>query len=102
MLKSIPVASMLSILTVALLNGCGENVVPKADVEQNAMKQLTATVGKPSPPITCPSDLNAKVGEKLTCAITLDGKVHDVAVGVTAVDGKDVKYDIEVASKPRG
>jgi len=96
------VSSIFAVLAVsALVVGCSEGEVTKADVEQNAMKQLTANVGKPSPPITCPGNLKAKVGEKLTCSMPIDSKTYDVTVSVTAVSGTDVKYDVEVASAPR-
>ena len=93
-------ASFLLVLVATLLPACGESEVPKADVEQSAMKQLSANAGKPAPQITCPGNLKAKVGTTMVCSMPLDGKPYDVKITVTAVDGKDAKYDVEVASKP--
>ncbi len=89
-------------ISASLLAGCGEGEVAKADIEQQAMKQLSASVGKESPPITCPGGLKAKVGTKLVCSMPIDGKQYDVTVTVNEVDGTNVKYGVEVADKPRG
>ena len=65
------------------------------------MKMLTASVGQPSPPITCPAGLPAKVGAKLVCAMDVDGKTHDVNIDVTSVEGKTANFHISVSDKPR-
>jgi hypothetical protein len=88
-------------VTAALVVACGDAEVPKADVEQQAMKTLSATVGKESPPITCPGNLKAKVGTTMTCSISLDGKTHDVTITVTGIEGTNAKFNVEVASNPR-
>ncbi len=82
--------------TSAGLVACGEAEVQKTDIESIAMKQLTASVGKECPQITCPSNLKAKVGETMTCTMPVDGKPHDVAIKVTSVEGSTAKFDIEV------
>ena len=93
-------AIVLSI-SASLLAGCSEGEVAKGDIEQGAMKQLSASVGKPSPQITCPSGLAAKVGTKLVCSMPIDDKQHDVTITVNEVDGTNVKYGVEVGDKPR-
>ena len=99
------VRSMVPVTLLAgsmlLLAGCGDAEVPKEEVEKSAMKSLSAAVGKESPPITCPGGLKAKVGTKLTCAIDIDGKTHDVTVSVTGVEGKSANFDVAVSDKPR-
>ena len=103
MVKSTIIQSILVLaISASLLAACGDAEVAKADIEQTAMKQLSASVGKPSPPITCPSGLKAKAGTKLVCSMPIDGKQYDVTVTVNAVDGTNVKYGVEVADKPRG
>jgi hypothetical protein len=89
-------------MSASLLAGCGEGEVAKADIEQQAMKQLSASVGKESPPITCPSGLAAKVGTKLVCSMPIEAKQYDVTITVSAVEGTNVKYAVEVGDKPRG
>ena len=85
-----------------LLVACGEAEIAKADVEQGAMKSLSAAVGKQAPPITCPSGLKAKVGTKLTCTMSDAGKTYDVHVTVDSVEGTNVHYTVEVAAGPSG
>lgn len=92
----------LLLTTSALLAGCSDAEVAKADLEQSAMKQLSATVGKQSPPITCPTGLKAKLGTKVVCSMPINGKPYDVTVTVTQVEGTNIKYGVEVADKPHG
>lgn len=100
--RSITTTTILAAAAITtMLVGCGDQEVKKEDVEKIAMEQLTKNVGKPSPQITCPSSLKAKVGTTMTCAIPLDGKVHDVNVKVTSVEGGSAHFDIEVADKSR-
>ncbi len=89
------------IVASALFVGCGDAEVSKVDVEQGSMKQLSASVGQASPPITCPGNLKAKVGTKLVCSMPVEGKTYDVNVTVTEVEGSDVKYKVAVSDKPR-
>lgn len=94
--------SLAAVLALAVFAaGCGEDVVSKTDVEQSVMTQLSASVGQQAPPITCPGDLEAKVGATLTCAIDLEGKTFDVNVEVTKLEDGKAVYDVEVASEPR-
>jgi hypothetical protein len=44
--------------------------------------------------VTCPGDLDAKVGATLTCNVVMPDRSFDVLAKVTAVEGKDVKFDI--------
>lgn len=103
--RSIASRSFVAALFVGasmLLAACGDPEIQKGDVEKSAMKTLTAAVGKESPPITCPGNLKAKVNEKLTCAIDVDGKTYDVAVTVTSVENSTANFKVEVADKPHG
>ena len=102
MFKSTIFQSALALaISASFLVACGEGEVAKTDIEQSAMKQLSASVGSAAPQITCPSGLKAKVGTKLVCSITLDGKPTDVTITANEVDGTNVKYGVEVAAKPR-
>ncbi|MBX3226578.1 MAG: DUF4333 domain-containing protein [Labilithrix sp.] len=85
----------------ALLVACGDAKVKKEDVEKISMGELAKQTGKPSPAITCPRALEAKVGATMTCAVPFEGKTHDVNVVVTTVDGGSVHFDIEIADEPR-
>jgi ABC-type uncharacterized transport system auxiliary subunit len=95
---NLSIFALLSVLvaSTALLAGCGDPEVQKADLEKLAMKQLTATVGKECPQVTCPGNLAAKVGATMNCSMPLDGTPHDVAVKVTSVEGSTAHFDFEV------
>ena len=91
-------------LPLTLLVGCSQpKVIPQAEVQTQAAAALTAKVGQESPPITCPSDLDAKVGASEVCTITLDDKVYDVTITVNAIDSStnQATFDVSVASTPR-
>ncbi len=92
-----PFAALVALGAVA----CSEPELAKADVEQSAMKTLSAAVGKPSPAITCPGNLKGKVGAKLTCSAPMDGKTYDVMITVTSIEGTTANFSVEVADKPR-
>lgn len=97
------VTAALFTVAAALLVGCGTPEISKPDLEQGAMKQLTASVGKPCPQITCPGSLKAEVGAKVVCSMPLDGKTYDVNIAVDAIDSstKTAHYSVQVADKPR-
>lgn len=79
----------------------------QADVEKEASTELGKLVGVPAsqvPPLKCPGDLKAKVGEKMTCLLgEPGGKTYDTFVTVTKVDEstKKVFFDVKVAKTPR-
>ena len=87
---------------VALLGACSSTpTLSKSEVETQAAAALTAQVGQQSPPITCPSDLEAKVGATMVCSTQLDSATYDVTVTITAVEGTNASFDVKVADKPR-
>ena len=98
MLKTVLFVSSLA--CVFGLVACGDPEVKKEDVEKITMDQLTAQAGKPSPQVTCPSGLKAKVGTTMVCTMPIDGKTYDVNIKVTSVEGSTAKFDIAVADKP--
>jgi hypothetical protein len=89
-------------IATILLSGCGEKTFSKTDVETGSMEALTKKVGQPSPQITCPDDMKAKVGEKMICSMQINAKTYDVTITVTSVGDDNIgRYDVEVASAPR-
>ncbi len=95
-------AVSLSLAACSKSVSVGEPAVPKEQVQTDAQAQLTKVVGQKLPPISCPADLKVKLGEKMICTVTLSGKPYDVTVTVTSVKGTDAKFDVKVASTPRG
>jgi Domain of unknown function (DUF4333) len=93
---------VFAFVSTLLLIGCGEKTFSKADVETGSMEALTKKVGQPSPQITCPNDMKAKVGEKMICSMPINAKTYDVTITVTSVGDNNIgNYDVEVASAPR-
>jgi hypothetical protein len=90
---------IFGITAAALLVGCevsvGGKEISKATVEETTQKMLTAQIGEASPPITCPANLKAVVGTVMVCNATVDGKLADVTLTVTSVEGTDVKWNIK-------
>ena len=93
---------ILAFVSTLLLIGCGEKTFSKADVETGSMEALSKKVGQPSPQITCPNDMKAKVGEKMICSMPINAKTYDVTITVTSLGDNNIgNYDVEVASAPR-
>jgi hypothetical protein len=87
-----------------VVSACSQTkTLSKSEVETQAAAALTAQVGQQSPPITCPGDLEAKVGASEVCAITLDSGVYDVTISVTSFDetSNNATFDVQVATQPR-
>lgn len=98
--SSILALGFVAALTLGLL-GCGPGQIDKADVEASAQQALTESVGQESPPISCPSDLEAEVGASEVCTITISDQPYDVTVTVTSVENGKAKFSAEVATEPR-
>jgi len=78
-----------------LLAGCS-SAVPAADVEEQITTLLEKEVGSKPTDTSCPEDLPAEKGAKMTCTTTIDGTEYEVAVNVTSVEGDTANFDIEV------
>jgi hypothetical protein len=73
------------------------------EVATNAEDALEAEVGS-RPEISCPEDVEAKVGAETRCVLTAgdDPAEYGVTITVTAVDGSDAEFDIVVDEQPAG
>ena len=100
------VLSAVAIPVLAMSACSSTKYVSKTDVETQSQQQLSATVGSAVPAITCPADLEAKVGTVMVCSITAteSGSTYDVTITVTSIDeaSGNAKWDIKVADQPRG
>ncbi len=74
--------------------GSSSHAVSKADVESQITAKMTDAAGNKPNSVDCPSDLPAKVGAEINCEMKVKGETVDVNVTVTAVNGKDVKFDM--------
>ncbi len=71
------------------LTACSSSV-PSDDLAKQVKEKLTQSVGQAPKSVTCPSDLEAKVGAKVTCdLVTPEGKHLDAKIVATKVDGKE-------------
>lgn len=94
-------------IVVLLVAGCsgsvgiGEDVLYKADVEHDSAIALANSTGLPVPDVSCPDDLEAKVGATERCTLT-DSKGNTLGVTVTVKSlGPDntANYEAVVDSK---
>lgn len=107
--------STRGILTIALVGGaailsaCSASVsvggksIDEAKLEEQVATQLQEQVGADEAPnIDCPGDLKAEVDKVMHCTLTTNDSEdeYDVRVTVTSVEGKNAKFDIEVADEP--
>nr|WP_246324299.1 DUF4333 domain-containing protein [Petropleomorpha daqingensis] len=83
--------------------GCGAGTVAKGDVAAAVAHQVESQVGS-RPKVTCPDDLQAKVGATTRCTLTLEGVdgTYGVTAKVTKVDGDQASFDIQVDAQPQG
>ena len=50
--------------------------------------------------LTCPGNLQGKVGTTMTCTLERNGKTYDVVVTVTSVEGLRINYSVNTPSAP--
>jgi Domain of unknown function (DUF4333) len=74
--------------------GTSSHTVSKNDVAQQITSKLTDAAGNKPDSVTCPSDLEAKVGAQLNCTMKVKNQTFNVNVTVTSVNGSDVKFDM--------
>jgi hypothetical protein len=74
--------------------GTSSHAVSKNDVAQQITSKLTDAAGNKPDSVTCPSDLEAKVGAQLNCTMKVKNQTFNVNVTVTSVNGSDVKFDM--------
>lgn len=86
------------LLAGASLASCSsENAVSQSDVEKQVSSELAKQIGEAPDDVTCPGDLTAEVGTKMTCVLTDGSTEVDVALVVTKVDDGTAEFDIQVA-----
>ena len=85
----------LMIAAGGLLAGCSA-AVPQADVEEQITTLLEKELGTAPQDTSCPEDLPAEKGSKMTCTTTVEGTEYDILVNVTSVEGDTANFDIEV------
>lgn len=99
-MRTLKAALVLAPIVLVAAACSGSAAVSKADVEQEAIAQLTAVVGQAPDSLTCPGDLAAETGTALRCELTAGDSTYGVTITVTAVDGSDVSFDVVVDDSP--
>ena len=99
------ISVIVAVSTLAACNasvdvGVGTKTLDKDALQSEVQSQLTKTVGEEAPPITCPGDLDAEVGESITCTLTDDTGTYDVVVTVNSIENGTADLDIQVADAP--
>lgn len=91
-------APPLAALALLALAGCGDPTptVDRSTLEDRISSGLEKQVGQRPDDISCPDDLEGKVGNTMRCTLTAGSDELGVSVKVTGVDGKHVDFDIEV------
>ena len=85
------------------LVACGAPTLGASDVAKSAEDALEKQFGQ-RPTISCPDDIEAKVGNETRCTLTaqgLDG-TYGVTVTIKSVEGSKANFDIKVDSEPQG
>jgi hypothetical protein len=92
------VLALLALLCA--LAGCSTTpTVPKPDIENAVRTQLGGQIPN-MPPVTCPGDLTAAVGQVLRCEFVVEEQPVDAVVKVTSVEGEQAKYDVTTEARP--
>ena len=74
--------------------GSSSHSVSKGDVASQITSKLTDAAGNKPDSVTCPSDLEAKVGAQLNCEMKVKNQTFNVNVMVTSVEGSNTKFDM--------
>jgi hypothetical protein len=88
---------------LAGLAACGSSTLSADEVANKSEDALEEQIGL-RPEITCPEDLEAKLGAETRCTLTGgdDPTKYGVTVTVTSVDGDNAQFDVEVDDQPMG
>ncbi len=88
-----------SAVGLVVLTAACSDVVAKDNVAKTIMDQLQKQ-SIDAQNVTCPTDLQAIIGQTVRCSFTVDGQPVDAIATVTSVDGSNVMYDITTEARP--
>ncbi len=80
---------------------CSESL-SSGELERRVTERLAELTDVEDPQVTCPEDLPAEVGATTQCRMNDGERVLPVDVTVTAEDGDEVTFDVEVGPNPIG
>lgn len=70
------------------------HTVSKSQVAEQISEKLTDSAGNRPDSVTCPGDLDAKVGAQLNCEMKIRDRPYNVNVTVTSVSNSNVNFDM--------
>ena len=80
------------------ITGCSSTgTVPKANLESDVLTQMQ-TVDPTTSVVTCPGDIEGKLGATITCEASFDDGANTkraVLVEVVGVDGDEIEFSIK-------
>ena len=88
-----------SAVGLVFLTAACSDVVAKDNVAKTIMDQLQKQ-SIDAQNVTCPTDLQAIVGQTVRCSFTVDGQPVDAVARITAVNGDNVTYDVHTEARP--
>ncbi|GAA1032533.1 MULTISPECIES: DUF4333 domain-containing protein [Amycolatopsis] len=90
-----------------VLTGCsvsvgvgGDKQVSKENFEKGISDALQQSIGKRPDTVACPGPIKAVEGESMRCVLTAGGQKVGLTAKISAVNGTDVKYNVQVDQKP--
>ena len=105
-------ASVLTVAAAVAISSCGFSIgdetsdgdsvsvsvgeptsIPATDIETKGQEALQKETGKTVPPISCPEDLDFKVGDSEECSFTDDSNLV-VTATVTSADSETGDYEL--------
>lgn len=94
----------IALVALAALGGCGDSTptVKQSTLEDKISSGLEKEVGATPDDVSCPDELEGKVGTTMTCTLTAGSDELDVSVKVTSVQDSKVNFDFEVAQMDEG
>ena len=104
-----PMRRLLGVVSLAVVlapvAGCSLEAGPEPGVAPDVLAEqvsvsLAETVGRAPDDVECPDRLAARVGAEVRCTLRDGETAYGVTVRATAVDGDDVRFDIQVDQDP--
>lgn len=91
-------------LALSTLAGCGDSTptVKQSKVEDTISGKLEEQVGQAPDDVSCPGDLEGKVGTTMRCQLTAGSDELGVSVKVTSVKDSKVNFSFEVDQMDQG
>jgi Domain of unknown function (DUF4333) len=77
---------------IVLLAGCGSSVVSASAAETTLAKAFKSHTGDTAAHVSCPSNVDAKVGKSFTCHFTSDGTAYVGDMTIQKIQGSTVYF----------